>query len=104
MKKENGGFLEISDSDEDELENTAETIPDYKHLSLKKKISLPQLIKRTTSFHERKYVERKSREGIHGVGKSVWNKYHEKEWEEEFYHYFEDMLDTFLRQKLKLKI
>lgn len=60
------------DSSDDELEDTSESMG---VLQLRKKISLPQLKRKNTSFFEQRTIERKQREGINGVGKSVWNKY-----------------------------
>lgn len=70
-------------------------------LKLKKKVSLPTLKKKNTSFHERRHEARKEREGINGVSKTVWNKYSQDEWSELFYHYFEDLMETFLNEKMK---
>ena len=67
-------LMELDSSDE-ELEETSESMGEGKMLQLKKKISLPQLKRKNTSFFEHKAIERKQREGINGVGKSVWNKY-----------------------------
>ena len=67
-------LMELDSSDE-ELEETSESMGEGKLLQLRKKISLPQLKRKNTSFFEQRTIERKQREGINGVGKSVWNKY-----------------------------
>ena len=67
-------LMELDSSDE-ELEETSESMGEGKMLQLRKKISLPQLKRKNTSFFEQRTIERKQREGINGVGKSVWNKY-----------------------------
>jgi hypothetical protein len=46
-------------------------------LMLRKKVSLPQLKKKDTSFHELRSKARKEREGINGISKTIWNKYHQ---------------------------
>jgi hypothetical protein len=37
-------------------------------------------MRRNTTFHEKRQRERKEREGVNGVSKTIWNKYYQEEW------------------------